>query len=865
MIIRDEIRNGYFLTAIISVLVGLLAIIIITTVLYYPIGRRTVTVEEEEIITRTGILINAEDSKAIWAREISSRQLSLSDYVRISLIGSEYLLKNQGDELFARDLAYIAYGSPDRSEEIMRMLDGRSRKYVIEKIISAINPQYEPSQGFSDEKGTQLRSFYADNPLQDENGYVFGLKKISGTIEIDGTEARTDFFVDDTLRPGHLKLEETSSGETEFSMIWDARKEISGMHNVKVLLRTSDGRGKVITGGQVYVPFFNELGNNDVVPGKIAERDNISWYALDAQDSDAYINFVNTSGDIRVSLYSIYGELIGSNDLHGFPHEVLRGRKQAVLLTDMVLSGQTESQNIFYASVERSPDVMQPLIDLNYTVVVSKNVAIHRNGKILAVLDDIEAVPTPVPYQPVSEDDGIQPILCSDENGEKSAFAQSDLHFLPLNGVLTSLYLESTEGSRTYRIYPDFDYSARDYAYVFDDVVTDMSVDHISAEGYAADVFVSNTSLGAAVFSRLTDGPIELVKGENILSVRVTAFDGTETEYRIFVLNGETTSDFGENVLTHFPSGYRSGLWLLHNLFPEYRFVPYVTGIEWEELVANQDYKGTSLANAYSRPEWVKPDSRVYDGSSWKAAKRQVVEYFLDPRNFLTPVEVFQFEKLSFDATVHSQDGVLHMVRNSFLDSDDPNYPEFLFEAGNEAGISPYFLVSRIIQEMGRKGESKLATGTLEGYEGYFNFYNIGSTPNPDVPDGAIINGARYAQWGRKADERELTEDELAILLPWTSPELAIKGGALWIASSYIDIGQDTLYFQKFDVIDNEDGLFKHQYAQNISMAYSESSRYFHVYLSQDMLKSPFLFIIPVYENMPAYYGGIPSLIDGTG
>jgi beta-N-acetylglucosaminidase len=197
------------------------------------------------------------------------------------------------------------------------------------------------------------------------------------------------------------------------------------------------------------------------------------------------------------------------------------------------------------------------------------------------------------------------------------------------------------------------------------------------------------------------------------------------------------------------------------------------------------------------------------------------------------------------------------MVRNSFLESEKPDYTDILFEAGQEAGISPYFLASRIIQEMGRKGLSKLASGTLEDYEGYYNFYNIGSTPNPSVEDGAIINGARYAQWGRNPDERQLTEEELAILLPWTSPELAIRGGALWIASSYVDIGQDTLYFQKFDVIDNEDGLFRHQYAQNISMAYSESSRYFHAYLSQDMLGSPFLFIIPIYENMPDHYDGV--------
>ncbi len=104
-----------------------------------------------------------------------------------------------------------------------------------------------------------------------------------------------------------------------------------------------------------------------------------------------------------------------------------------------------------------------------------------------------------------------------------------------------------------------------------------------------------------------------------------------------------------------------------------------------------------------------------------------------------------------------------------------------------------------------------------------------------------------------------ITPEEKAYLLPWTSPDLAIRGGARWIASSYVDIGQDTLYFQKFDVINNEDKLFSHQYAQNISMAYSEGIRYFRAYLSQDILASDFQFVIPVYLDMPMDYGILPA------
>ncbi len=122
-----------------------------------------------------------------------------------------------------------------------------------------------------------------------------------------------------------------------------------------------------------------------------------------------------------------------------------------------------------------------------------------------------------------------------------------------------------------------------------------------------------------------------------------------------------------------------------------------------------------------------------------------------------------------------------------------------------------------------------------------------------------MINGARYAQWGRDPEDQEITEEESALLLPWDSVENAITGGAIWIASRYTEAGQYSLYFQKFDVIDNEDGLYEHQYAQNISMAYTEAHRYFEGYASIGMLDNGFTFIIPVYENMPSTFGVMPD------
>ena len=42
-------------------------------------------------------------------------------------------------------------------------------------------------------------------------------------------------------------------------------------------------------------------------------------------------------------------------------------------------------------------------------------------------------------------------------------------------------------------------------------------------------------------------------------------------------------------------------------------------------------------------------------------------------------------------------------------------------------------------------------------------------------------------------------------------------------------------------------------------MAYSEGMRYYRSYDSIGMTDAEFEFIIPVYENMPAKYGSLPS------
>lgn len=113
---------------------------------------------------------------------------------------------------------------------------------------------------------------------------------------------------------------------------------------------------------------------------------------------------------------------------------------------------------------------------------------------------------------------------------------------------------------------------------------------------------------------------------------------------------------------------------------------------------------------------------------------------------------------------------------------------------------------------------------------------------------GAIKNGLDYAKDGKGA-EKYLRDK---CLIPWNTKERAITGGAIFIGSSYINVGQNTIYLQKFDVNDQRgNDLFWHQYMTNVLAPYSESKSIYNGYKNSGLLDTSMSFIIPVYENMP--------------
>lgn len=288
--------------------------------------------------------------------------------------------------------------------------------------------------------------------------------------------------------------------------------------------------------------------------------------------------------------------------------------------------------------------------------------------------------------------------------------------------------------------------------------------------------------------------------------------------------------------IEQFPAGYQPALTALKEKYPNWIFVRYNTELDWNTAVTNEMQGGRSLVSA-SSPDWAKGD---FYGAGWYNASRQALEAYMDPRNALREGAIFQFEQLTYNETYHTEAALKSFLDNTFMNSS-ANAPgtnmtfEYIFYMiGKEdcRKVSPFHLAARVLQEQG-KGTSPIISGTVEGYEGYYNYFNVGA--NGKSTEEIIRNGLEYA----KTNE-------------WRGAYFSILGGANLLANKYINKGQDTLYLQKFNVNKNSAyGLYQHQYMQNISAPTSEAASVFRLYSSANALGNSFVFRIPVYENMP--------------
>ncbi|HZJ91372.1 MAG TPA: dockerin type I domain-containing protein, partial [Oscillospiraceae bacterium] len=327
-----------------------------------------------------------------------------------------------------------------------------------------------------------------------------------------------------------------------------------------------------------------------------------------------------------------------------------------------------------------------------------------------------------------------------------------------------------------------------------------------------------------------------------------------------------------------FPESYRPALRVLHAKYPNWKFTASHpvnangTPMKWSTVMA---YEGSlerknSVPNSYSVAQRsFDKGAYNYKTNSWYAsdagfyyASTEIIAYYLDPRNFLSERDIFQFENLSYNPQIHTRAEIAQSLIGTFMVdgqtvpvvdqngvSSNMKYPDILVKAAEWSNANPVFLAKRIIQEVGAGGSDSVS-GTVSSYPGIYNFYNIGAYAGASP----ISNGLQYAKYGSAGVNGSLTSTEKNLyLLPWTNPYLAIVGGARWISEGYINAGQNTPYYQKWNIDYNHTyGPWWHQYMGNVIAPAVEGGNVYDAYQRLGQLNKNHEFIIPVIAEMPA-------------
>ena len=286
-------------------------------------------------------------------------------------------------------------------------------------------------------------------------------------------------------------------------------------------------------------------------------------------------------------------------------------------------------------------------------------------------------------------------------------------------------------------------------------------------------------------------------------------------------------ADF-ENYLNRqgFPEQYKVKLRALHKAHPNWGFVAYNTNIKWSDALSRQTRSGASLVHSSYGSKYRSGSRQIEPG--WYNANSTTVAYFMDPRNFLTEDRIMMFEDLTYKPAYQTSSVVGTILAPTVLPSKGFTANIFIGAAAKN-NVSPVFLAARARQEVG--GGSDAINGVSVLGTVVYNPFNIGAFGGTNP----LYNGLLYARTAG-----------------WTTPALAVEGGAAELSKYYISKGQHTIYYQRFNVRNGAGNVGTHQYMTNIHAPYNESYNTKTSYAKYGIMNQPLVFEIPIYNNMPA-------------
>lgn len=298
------------------------------------------------------------------------------------------------------------------------------------------------------------------------------------------------------------------------------------------------------------------------------------------------------------------------------------------------------------------------------------------------------------------------------------------------------------------------------------------------------------------------------------------------------IIQPETDKSFEEQ-LNAFPESYRPYLTELHKIYPNWRFYADNINISFENAAEKQILRKVT---DYKSESWFSMDKGSFDWNSgkwvttekgrWHYISREVIKYYMDPRNFLNSTYIYSYMKQNYDPATQTEEGLAQVVKGTFLERgySDPNdtayggsYIKVIMAAAQHSGVNPYVLAGTIIQEQGVNGTSGIIAGP------YYNFFNIRA--NGENP---IQNGIAYAK-----------------SQGWNTRSKAIIGGAAFCGNDYVKAGQNTYFYMNYNVKGNA----SHQYATAAHNAASSASFVSKTY--KNLGSAALDFLIPVYRDMP--------------
>ncbi|MDW3783978.1 GW dipeptide domain-containing protein [Staphylococcus saprophyticus] len=276
--------------------------------------------------------------------------------------------------------------------------------------------------------------------------------------------------------------------------------------------------------------------------------------------------------------------------------------------------------------------------------------------------------------------------------------------------------------------------------------------------------------------------------------------------YYIDPLTGKAAGslkDFYEGIFTVFEKQVINGVTWYHGKLANGKVVWVKEDDLRKELV--KYYKsGLTLDQAVAIQKGLKFKPQIqHTAGKWQDASATEIKNAMDSSKLIKdPTQKYQFLRLDKSQNISSADLDKLLVGKGILEGQG----EAFSEAAKAYNINEVYLISHALLETGN-GTSKLANGgdvvngkvVTNGKDKYYNMFGIGAVDSDAVKQGfatAKNNG-------------------------WNTVKKAIVGGAKFIAGSYINQGQNTLYKMRW----NPENPGVHQYATDVAWAAHNATR----------------------------------------